>query len=424
MQTRTSISLVVVAVLVSVVAGAASAEYLPWQDIDDANEPNYVEGELLVRFAPKLDATIPTKLERRAVLTALGGARESGSYLLVPGLTVVKLPDGVTVEQALRPFNASRDILYAEPNWILRALLTPDDPNFGDQWGLNNTGQTGGTFGADVNAPEAWNLAMGTQEIVVAVIDTGIDYNHPDLAANMWVNEGEIPGNDIDDDGNGFIDDVYGYNMIGVDPNEDPGGTPVPDPNHDGNPMDDCYHGTHCAGIIGAVTNNGVGVAGVCPNVQIMALKYLGTDGKGEITGAISCIQYALNNGANIMSNSWMGPDSTALKNAIEAAADAGLLCIAAAGNSHADNDTDPLYPASYDCNNIVAVSATDHNDHLAWFSNYGQTSVDLGAPGSSILSTFSTSPYVSGKYVVTSGTSMACPHVAGACALVWSVNP
>ena len=428
MWTRKRISAVVVAVLVSVAGGVVSAEYLPWVDVEDANEPNYVEGELLVRFAPKQDAMIPTRLERRAILNALGGARETGAYWLVPGLTVVKLPDGVTVEQALAKFNARKDILYAEPNWILRIQFTPDDPGFADQWGLNNTGQTGGTTGADVNAPEAWDLAVGTQEIVVAVIDTGVDYNHPDLAANMWVNEGEIPANNIDDDDNGFIDDVYGYNMIGVDPNTDTGGIPVPDPNHDGDPMDDNGHGTHCAGIIGAASNNDMGVSGVCPNVRIMALKFLGSGGSGDNAHAISCIQYAINNGANIMNNSWGGGGySSSLKAAIEAAGDAGLPFIAAAGNSKPvgiDNDQYPHYPSSYDCSNIIAVLATDHDDALSGFSNYGETTVDLGAPGSSILSTYSVSPYLLGKYAHKSGTSMACPHVAGACALVWSVNP
>jgi subtilisin family serine protease len=186
----------VVVALSLFLSGLVSAEYFEgW--LEDPNQPKYVEGELLVRFAKKLDGQIPTKLERRAVLTALGGAQETGSYWLVPGLTVVKLPDGVTVQQALTRFNAKGEILYAQPNWICRTLETPNDPKFNEQWGLNNTGQTGGAAGADVNAPEAWDLGMGTREIVVAVIDSGVDYNHPDLARNMWVNHGEIPGNGL-----------------------------------------------------------------------------------------------------------------------------------------------------------------------------------------------------------------------------------
>ena len=184
----------VVVVLSVFLSGIVSAEYFEGR-LEDPNQPKYVEGELLVRFAKKLDGQIPTKLERRAVLTALGGAQETGSYWLVPGLTVVKLPDGMTVEKALPRFNATREILDSGPNWILKTLWTPSDPKFNEQWGLNNTGQTGGTPGGDVNTPEAWDLAMGTREIVVAVIDTGVDYNHPDLARNMWVNQGEIPGN-------------------------------------------------------------------------------------------------------------------------------------------------------------------------------------------------------------------------------------
>ncbi|MBN2271625.1 MAG: S8 family serine peptidase [Sedimentisphaerales bacterium] len=399
MRIRTRISAVVVGILVSV-AAPANGRYLSDIGLEEPNEPNYVEGELLVRFAPKHDETIPTVLERRAVLNALDGAQEIGSYWLVPGLTVVKLPAGVTVEQALGRFNARGEILYAEPNWILRALVTPNDPYFADQWGLNNTGQTGGTSGADVNTPHAWDMAMGTQEIVVAVIDTGVDYNHPDLAANMWVN-----------------DDGHFGKHFWTDANK---------ARHDSNdPMDDNGHGTHCAGIIGAVTNNGIGVAGVCPNVRIMALKFLASNGYGETVDAISCIQYAINNGANIMSNSWGGgPDSPSLKAAIEAAGDAGLLFVAAAGNKARNNDVSPYYPASYDCSNIIAVAATDHNDALSSFSHYGATTVDLGAPGSSILSTYSKIPYDLGKYEYLSGTSMACPHVSGACALVWSINP
>jgi len=420
MWTGRRIAAVLFVMVVVFVAPAAYAEYFPAAEFQDPNEPEYVEGELLVRFAPKIDRTIPTKLERRAVLTALDDARETGSYWLVPGLTVVKLPPGLTVAKALDRFNARTEILYAQPNWLLKPLYTPDDEKFPDQWALNNTGQTGGTTGADVNAPEAWDLAMGTREIVVAVIDTGIDYTHPDLARNMWVNQEEIPENGLDDDENGFIDDVYGYNMIGSRPNDVASGIPVPDPNLTGDPMDDNGHGTHCAGIIAAVTDNAGGVAGVCPNVRIMALKFLPNIGGGPTSDAISCIQYAVNNGANIMSNSWGGgEDNQSLEAAIQAAEDANLIFVAAAGNNAKDNDQYPFYPAGHDCNNIIAVLSTDHNDVISYFSNYGPNTVDIGAPGTSIVSTLHY-----GRYAKFSGTSMACPLVAGACALVWSLNP
>lgn len=413
-------TLFVAGALLVLTAGAALGEYWPGSQFEDPNGAKYVEGELLVRFAPKADGRIPSRTERDAVLTALGGAKETGSYWLVPGLTVVRLPDGLSVEVALPLFNKRPEILYAEPNYLLYILFTPNDPRFDLQWGLHNTGQTEGTAGADVNAPEAWDLAMGTREIVVAVIDTGVDYQHPDLARNMWVNEGEIPGNGVDDDENRFIDDVYGYNMIGSEPNIDPCGVPDPCENASGDPMDDNGHGTHCAGIIGAVTNNSRGLAGVCPNVTIMALKFLHKSGGGLTKDAISCIQYAVNNGANIMSNSWGGGGyNQSLEAAIEAAAEAGLLFIAAAGNNNSNNDTKYCYPATYDCNNIIAVLATDHDDEKASFSNYGAKSVELGAPGDSIESAWNLARYASKR-----GTSMACPHVAGACALVWSVNP
>src|SRR5690606_1467341 len=222
---------------------------------------------------------------------------------------------------------------------------------------------------------------------------------HPDLAANMWTNTGEVPGNGIDDDGNGVADDVHGANFVPTVAT--------------GDPMDDNGHGTHVAGTIGAVTNNHLGVAGVNWETRIMALKFLSASGSGTTAGAIRAIEYAIANGANIMNNSWGGGGfSRALEDAIREAHDAGILFVAAAGNSSQNNDTNPFYPASYDVPNVMSVMATDQDDDKAGCSHFGLASVGLGAPGVGILST---TP--GGSFDSFNGTSMASPHVAGAAA-------
>ena len=285
----------------------------------------------------------------------------------------------------------------------------PTDPLFANQWDFHNTGQTGGTFDADIDAPEAWDVTTGTGSTIVAVIDTGVDYLHPDLAANIWVNQDELPGNGIDDDGNGYVDDIRGYDFY----------------NNDNNPLDDHGHGTHVAGTIGAVGNNGVGVAGVNWDVQIMPLKFLGADGSGTTSDAIEAIRYAIDNGAHISNNSWGGdPFSQSLYNAIRDARDVGHIFVAAAGNGNfigfgLDNDATPFYPAGYDLDNIVAVAATDHNDDIAIFSNYGATTVDLVPRACR-----SSARLPNGNYGLNSGTSMAAPHVAGALSLVRDYVP
>jgi subtilisin family serine protease len=318
----------------------------------------------------------------------------------------VNLPIGRSVPQMLTAIENSPHVLFAQPDYVLTVDQTVDDPSFGSQWGLNNTGQSGGTPDADIDAPEAWDVTTGTGKIIVAVIDTGVDYTHPDLAANMWVNTGEIAGNGIDDDHDGYIDDVYGYDFV----------------NNDGDPMDDNSHGTHCAGIIGAVGDNGTGVAGVIWDVQIMAVKFLGANGSGYTSDAIKALDFAVSHGAQITSNSWGGGSySQALSDAITNAAAHGVIFVAAAGNNGASDDTKPFYPASYTQDNIVAVAATDRYDHLASYSNYGATSVDIAAPGTSIYSTI---PVSMGSYASKSGTSMATPFVAGALALVWDLHP
>ena len=246
----------------------------------------------------------------------------------------------------------------------------PDDPRFTELWGMNNEGQTGGIEDADIDAPEAWDTQTGDSEVIVAVIDTGVDYRHPDLADNMWVNSGEIADNGIDDDENGYVDDVYGYDFF----------------NYDGDPLDDHSHGTHCSGTIGGVGDNGIGVAGVAWDVRIMALKFLSADGYGDTWGAVDAIYYADMMGADVMSNSWGGgPWEQMLYDAI---ANTDVLFVAAAGNDSMDIDSGAFYPAAYDLPNILSVGATDHFDEVAWFSNWGQNNVDVFAPGDEVLST------------------------------------
>lgn len=295
---------------------------------------------------------------------------------------------------------------YVEPDYIVRPNNLPNDAAFGDGrlWGLRNQGQNGGVAGADIDAPGAWQTTTGSSDVIVAVIDTGIRYTHTDLAANMWVNPGEIPGNGVDDDANGFVDDIHGINAV----------------NGSGDPMDTDGHGSHCAGTIGAVANGGGPHVGVAWNVRLMALKFL--DPFGATSDAITCIDYAISKGADIMSNSWGGGGfSQALADAIERANAGGILFVAAAGNSGTNNDQQPHYPSNYENANVVAVAALDRNDGLANFSCFGATSVDLGAPGVSIFSCTAASDT---SYDFYDGTSMATPHVSGVAALIKSHFP
>lgn len=343
--------------------------------------------------------------ELKAELERLGGAvrrhlPNSRVYLVEIGST-----DLDDFDRKLNVFRTqAAPMKYVEPDYIAFQSAIPNDPSLSSLWGMHNTGQTGGTGDADIDAPEAWEVVRGSSSVVVGVIDTGIDYNHPDLIVNMWSNAGETPSNGIDDDGNGYIDDTRGWDFV----------------SNDNDPMDDHYHGTHCAGTIGAAGDNGVGVAGVCHTVKLMPLKFLSGSGGGTTSDAIEAVYYATANHATLTSNSWGGGGySQTLKDAIDEAGAGGILFIAAAGNSSANTDSTPSYPAAYDSPNIISVAATDHDDVLAHFSNYGVNTVDLAAPGVSI---YSTSP--GAGYRSLSGTSMACPHVAGACALLKSARP
>jgi len=314
---------------------------------------------------------------------------------------------GEELDAALEELRASGLFEYVEPDWQVQPYQIPNDSAFrnGTLWGLANSGQDGGTSGVDVQAEAAWELGLGDPNLVVAVIDTGVRYTHRDLADNMWVNPGEIAGNGIDDDNNGYIDDVHGINAI----------------TGSGDPFDDDDHGTHVAGTIAAVANNNGSHVGVAPNCKIMALKFLGANG-GSTADAITCIDYATDMGVKITNNSWGGGGfSQALEDSIAAAGAAGSLFVAAAGNDATNNDSIPAYPASYDLDNIISVAALDRNGELAIFSNFGSESVDIAAPGVEIFSSIASS---NSSYDHFSGTSMASPHVAGVAALLLSQDP
>ncbi|CAA9406185.1 MAG: Serine protease, subtilase family [uncultured Rubrobacteraceae bacterium] len=380
-------------------------------------EPTYQEGSGRA-FAPGEIIVVLEEPAGQADLRALNEQTDATIEEDLPrsDVNVVDLPRDLSVAEGVRQYEDSPDVAYAEPNFKLQPTEVPNDPRFGELWGLDNTGQTGGTVDADVDAPEVWGTTKGSPEIVVAVIDEGIDVNHPDLRENVWINQEEASGIvGRDDDGNGYVDDVNGWDFANNDST-----VYDPDPLNGGKGDE---HGTHVAGTIAAVGNNGVGITGVNWDTQVAALKFLGPD-VGYTSDAIEAINYAVRERMPISNNSWGGGDSSrSLKDAIARADAQGHLFVAAAGNGGKDgvgdnNDTTPHYPSSYDVPNVVSVAATGHTDRLASFSNFGSSTVDLAAPGVGILSTL---PGGYGKY---SGTSMATPHVAGMAALIKSEDP
>ena len=333
----------------------------------DPQIPAYVPGELLVKFRPEV---------RRQAATAYEQWFDISTWrtFAINGYQQVKLPPGVDIEEALELYLEDPDVEHAEPNYLVYAdLAPPDDTHFNRLWGLHNTGQnvngTNGTDDADIDAPEAWDVTTGSSDVVVAVVDSGVDVNHPDIAANIWTNPGEIAANGIDDDGNGYIDDVRGWDFYA----------------NDNDPRDANGHGTHVAGTIAAAGDNAAGITGVSWSAQIMVLRFLDAWGNGSTANAIAAIEYANEMGADIINNSWGGGAYVqSLKDAIDAS-DALVVC--AAGNSGNNNDSFPHYPSSYSSANIIAVAASDQDDNRASFSNYGRFSVDVAAPGTNIYS-------------------------------------
>jgi subtilisin family serine protease len=294
-----------------------------------------------------------------AAARAALGATLHREYPRLGGWQVLRLPPGLGVGQAIERLQQTGLFEHVEPDYEVSVNVIPNDPSFAQLWGLHNTGQNGGTPDADIDAPEAWDLRTDatwvdggvTNTVLVGIVDTGIDYTHPDLASNMWHNAGEVPGNGMDDDGNGYIDDVHGINAR-VTLNALPSG-----PVSAGDPKDDHFHGTHVAGTVGAVGNNGAGVAGVAWRVKLMALKFLGETGSGSSSDALECFNYAIAQGVHVLNNSWGGGVfSQATADAVNAAEAAGILVVAAAGNSGFDIDSTPQYPAALPNTNLVTV--------------------------------------------------------------------
>jgi len=380
---------------------------------------NFKRNRQHIRSLPTRDGILLTKKEKH-ILRRLKRAPKG---VKVPDIGRIyklefDLERGRSLEELVVAYNNDPDVEYAELNYIVSTQDTPNDPLYPLQWALNNTGQdypaTGrynlppGTVDSDIDAPQAWGVSAGRNDIIVAVVDTGVDYDHPDLAANMWINETELNGiGGVDDDENGYTDDIYGYDFI----------------NQDAFPRDDYGHGTHCAGIIAAEGDNAQDIAGVCWNGNIMALKFLGSGGSGDIADALKAFYYAVENGADVVSNSWVGGEySEAMKEVIDYAYSQGVVMVASAGNN---GSTNPQYPAYYD--HMLSVAATDSDDQKASFSNYG-TWVDIAAPGVDILSLRASGTSLGKIYddytTIASGTSMSCPYVAGACAFILSIYP
>jgi len=359
--------------LFCVLAAAAAAIAAPEESVpqNSRQAPTFVPGELLVKFRAEVRKEAASDYRKWFGIS-------TRKTFAINGYQLVKLPEGADIEEALELYLEDPDVEHAEPNYLVHANATiPDDTDFSRLWGLHNIGQnvngTSGTNDADMDAPEAWDVGTGSSDVVVAVIDTGVDLNHPDLQPNIWINAGEIAANGIDDDGNGYIDDVNGWDFVV----------------NDNDPLDANGHGTHVAGTVAAVGNNATGVAGVSWSAKIMALRFMDAWGIGSTDNAISAIEYAAAMGADIINNSWGSSTynpSQSLKEAIEAS---GALVVCAAGNSGWNTDTYiPHYPSNYDSSNIIAVAASDQNDNRAYFSNYGPFSVDVAAPGTNIYST------------------------------------
>ncbi|MDQ3745481.1 MAG: S8 family serine peptidase [Acidobacteriota bacterium] len=381
-------------------------------------ESGPAHAEVLVRFRAG------TTEERIAADAARLHDRVEDEIESVDGLVAVEDLNGETAEEVVRDYAALPEVEYVEPNEVIRAepleasslrdrfasydLDTgPNDPLLGEQWGLVNTGQRDGKSQADISALAAWSKTHGSQKVVVAVLDSGVDYTHPDLLNNMWHRPDDMEM--YFDRQLGVIDDYDGFSALG----------------EARDPMDENGHGTHCAGIIGAEGDNNEGIAGVNWKVEIMPLKFMGKGGFGTTKDAIEAINYVIARKADgvnvrVISASWGSRQkSRALEDVIRKAGDSDILFVAAAGNDSADADRSPHYPSGYKLPNVISVAALDRRDQLASFSNYGAKSVHLAAPGKEILST-----WLDGGYEEHSGTSMATPFVAGVAALVLSVEP
>ena len=378
------------------------------------------EPEVLVKFRPNVSLADIKKITQK------NNDRLEDEIETVKGLVAVDDLDNADAQKVADQYSAMSDtVLYAEPNFQIKLddpantsapidlsarendPAGPNDPMFNDQWALSNLGQNGGKQNADISALKAWQKTTGSSKVVVAVLDSGVDYTHHDLVSNIWSRPDNIP--QYTDDELGTFNDEHGFNLT----------------DNLSDPMDDNGHGTHCAGIIGAEGNNDEGIAGINWNVQIMPLKFLGRGGFGTTKDAIEAINYAIDRkqkGVNIrvISASWGSTQySKALEDTIRAAGEAGILFVAAAGNDGTSNDKRAHYPSNYDLPNVISVAATDKNDQLASFSNFGVKTVHIAAPGREILST-----WLGDQYREASGTSMATPYVSGVAGLILAAEP
>jgi subtilisin family serine protease len=367
-------------------------------ELHAADRPAFQPGRILI--IPKAD-----KAAALADLHRKKGRSLAKHFAAFKNLQVVDLAPGQDVLATIDEYMASGLVETAEPDYLLYKDVTPNDPAYltNALWQLNSTNLLHG----DINAPLGWEIRHDATNIVVAIVDTGMRMTHEDLAPNLWTNSKEIPGNGIDDDGDGYIDDVHGISSI----------------DGSGNPTDTDGHGTHVAGIIGAIGNNGLGVTGVAWKVQLMPLRFIGANDTGLTSDGVECINYAIQHGANVINASFGAPTfSAALQTAIATARAAGIVVVAAAGNEKADNDITPSYPANFTLDNIISVCATSDQDVFdASYSNFGATSVDIGAPGTRILSCGIASD---SAYALMSGTSMATPIISGVVALAKAQFP
>jgi large repetitive protein len=363
-----------------------------------------LSGTLQAQNAPAVPGQLVVRFKDGVSKDAIDGVNQSigvNANRVTPAdpqLYVIDLPQGMDDASGLSIYSKLGNTEYVELNYYYDQVAIPNDPLYSQLWGLPK-----------ISAPDAWDITTGDPSVVIADTDTGADYNHPDLGPNVWVNQGEICNNGIDDDNNGYIDDCIGWNFF----------------NNNNDPSDITAlgggHGSNTAGIMGAVGNNGIGVTGVMWNAQIMLLKM--GNGSFPVTAIVPAIDYAWANGARIINASWGSRSfSTPIQSAIQRAGDAGVLFVTAAGNNGTNNDVTPFYPANYDLPNIISVANTTQSDVLrtgSTPSNWGPSTVHLAAPGTNILST-----YPGNRYVAYVGTSQAAPHVAATAGLILSVNP